>query len=36
MPFFDFENPPTDPIKLKEEMIDEMFEQGGIGLPQIR
>ena len=32
MPFFDFENPPTDPIKLKEEMIDEMFEQGGIGL----
>ena len=32
MPFFDFENPPTDPIKLKKEMIDEMFEQGGIGL----
>ena len=32
MPFFDFENPPTDPIKLKEEMIDRMFEEGGVGL----
>ena len=32
MPFFDFDNPPTDPIKLKEEMIDRMFEEGGVGL----
>ena len=32
MPFFDFDNPPTDPIKLKNEMVDRMFEEGGIGL----
>ena len=32
MPFFDFENPPTDPIKLKEELIEKMFEEGGVGL----
>ena len=32
MPFFDFDNPPTDPSKLKEEMIDRMFEEGGVGL----
>ena len=32
MPFFDFDNPPIDPIKLKEEMIDRMFEEGGVGL----
>ena len=32
MPFFDFENPPIDPIKLKEELIDRMFEEGGVGL----
>ena len=32
MPFFDFDNPPTDPVKLKEELIDRMFEEGGVGL----
>ena len=32
MPFFDFDNPPTAPIKLKEGMIDRMFEEGGVGL----
>ena len=32
MPFFDFDNPPTDPIELKKEMIDRMFEEGGVGL----
>ena len=32
MPFFDFDNPPIDPIKLKEELIDRMFEEGGVGL----
>ena len=32
MPFFDFDNPPTDPIELKNEMIDKMFEEGGVGL----
>ena len=26
MPFFDFDNPPTDPIELKNEMIDKMFD----------
>ena len=25
MPFFDFENPPTDPIKLKEEITNFSF-----------
>ena len=32
MPFFDFDNPPIDPVKLKEELIDRMFEEGGVGL----
>ena len=32
MPFFDFDNPPIDPIELKNEMIDRMFEEGGVGL----
>ena len=32
MPFFDFDNPPTDPIELKKEMVDRMFEEGGVGL----
>ena len=31
MPFFDFDNPPIDPIELKNEMIDRMFEEGGVG-----
>ena len=30
--FFDFENPIIDPIELRNEMMDEMFENGGIGL----
>ena len=30
--FFDFDNPLKDPIELRNELIDEMFDNGGIGL----
>ena len=30
--FFDFENPVIDPMELRNEMMDEMFDNGGIGL----
>lgn len=30
--FFDFDKPLKDPIELRNELIDEMFDNGGIGL----
>tara|TARA_B100000287_G_scaffold247570_1_gene232717 strand:+ start:243 stop:773 length:531 start_codon:yes stop_codon:yes gene_type:complete len=31
-PEFDFDNPIMDPIELKKELIDAMFEHGGLGV----
>ena len=30
--FFDFDKPLKDPIELRNELIDEMFDNGGVGL----
>ena len=30
--FFDFDNPLKNPIELRTELVDEMFDNGGVGL----
>ena len=30
--FFDFDNPLKNPIELRTELMDEMFDNGGVGL----
>ena len=32
VPAFDFKNPIVDPIKLKKELIDAMFDNAGLGI----
>ena len=34
--FFDFDKPLKDPIELRNELIDEMFDSGGMDYLQIK